>query len=170
MKKSSVVETLKSKVSYFWSWQFVAVVLPVLAIAFFAFLAAIYIRSSYVDQLDGTKESSSPRVESVLDPVLLSVKSFLERDAVEKLCRGEEAGPLEGSFLMEQLHIDRSGLDKAKEAADSTPQLGIKVDEDNWSMPNIRSPLWCSIKSYIWNAFLGALFIIGGEFKIFFTF
>lgn len=159
-----MVDSIKSRVSILWQWQFIAVVLPLLAVAFFAFLAAFYIRASYVDQpVDGTRDGVAPTVDPVLDPVIESIKALLEGDAVAKLCRGEEASPLGASLLLEQLKMNQTILDRVREAVEANPQLGISVDEDSWSAPNAKTPLWCTIKSYLWNTLVTVLFIVCGE-------
>ena len=156
---------MKGKLNTFWSWQFIAVVLPLLAVSFFLFLAAFYIKASYSDQIEG---KANVNVDPVLDNLVQSVKSFLENDAASKLCNGLETIPHDSSQIIEQLNIDQAGLDRVKNAAKTNPHFGIAVEDDSWSIPSARLPIWCTVKSYLWNLFLGILFIVFGN--IFATF
>jgi hypothetical protein len=156
-----IFSNLKGKLNIIWQWQFVALVLPVLAILFFLFLAAFYIKASYTNDLQ-LEAKVNTSADPVLDRLVQNVKSFLENDAVSKLCNGLETVSYDSSQIIEQLNIDRTGLDKVKEVAMANTHLGIVVEEDSWSIPSARLPLWCLVKTYLWNLFLVTLFMVLG--------
>lgn len=158
MKKSAFYAILKGKLNILWQWQFIAVVLPVLAALFFLLLAAVYIRASY-------NEAGPPiQGDSFIDLAILNVRTLIERETVSHLCSGNDAVPIESSFLMEQLKVNQSALNKIEEAVRSYPQWGIIVDGNLWSIPSVRLPIWCSIKTYVWNILVAFFVIVVGKF------
>ena len=64
--------------------------------------------------------------------------------------------------LMEQLKLNQTVLDKVIEAVVANPHWGVSVDGESWSIPSVRLPIWCSIKTYLWNISIASLVIIIG--------
>jgi hypothetical protein len=140
-----------------WQWQFIVVVLPLLAALFFLLLAAVYIRASY-------NEAGPPlgTSESAMDQTIQNVRNLIERETISHLCGGEEVVSVDSSFLLEQLKMNQTVLDKVIEAVVANPQWGVSVDGESWSIPSVRLPIWCSIKTYLWNILIASLIIIIG--------
>lgn len=138
-------------------WQFIAVFLPLLAALFFLLLAAVYIRASY-------NETGPPlgTSDSAIDQTIQNVRNFIEREAISHLCGGDDAVSVDSSFLMEQLKLNQTVLDKVIEAVVANPHWGVSVDGESWSIPSVRLPIWCSIKTYLWNISIASLVIIIG--------
>ena len=148
---------MKAKLNILWQWQFVVVVLPLLAALFFLLLAAVYIRASYNEAgpLQGTSDSA-------MDQTIQNVRNLIERETISRLCGGDDAVSLDSPFLMEQLKMNQTVLDKVIEAVVANPQWGVSVDGESWSIPSVRLPIWCSIKTYLWNISVASLVIIIG--------
>ena len=168
MKKPTtpIFSNLKGKLNIIWQWQFIALVLPALAFLFFLFLAAFYIKASYTSDLQ-LEAKVNASVDPVFDRLVQNVKSFLENDAVSKLCNGLETVSHDSSQIIEQLNIDQTRLDKVKEVAMTNTHLGIVVEDDSWSVPSARLPLWCLVKTYLWNLLLVTLFLVLGMYLSF---
>lgn len=96
-KKASWWQSARSKLKVVGQWQFVAVVLPLLAVLFFACLAAFYIRASYHDHPSTRPSSSSAAspalhlLEPQLQPALASVRALLQQASVDKICAPDAA-------------------------------------------------------------------------------
>lgn len=148
---------MKGKLSILWQWQFIAIVLPLLAVLFFLLLAAVYIRASYGEAVPSINGDSS------VDQTILNVRNLIEQETISQLCGGKENAVLESSFLIEQLRMNQTALDKVTESVTSNPQWGIVVEGNEWSIPGTRLPIWCSIKSYLWNIVVASFVIIIGE-------
>lgn len=98
-----------------------------------------------------------------MDQAILNVRNLIERESSKHLCSGNDAAPIESSFLMEELKMDNANFAQVLEAVGMNPQWGINVDGNFWSVPSVRLPIWCSIKTYLWNILVGTLCIIVGK-------
>lgn len=156
-RNSTLINNIRGRLSILCQWQFIAIVLPLLAVLFFLLLAAVYIRASYGETV------SSISGESSIDQTVLNVRNLIEQETVSQLCSGGDKVQLESSMLMEQLWINQTVLDKVAESVMLNPQWGISVEGSSWSTPGTRLPIWCSIKTYLWNVFIASVFIISGE-------
>lgn len=84
------------------------------------------------------------------------------------MCAGEEVLPLDSFDLAEQLQLKPEILSQVKEAIEVSPTLGsVKVEKGAWSFLGARLPLWCSVKTYLWNTLLTAIVVIFGMFSCF---
>lgn len=164
MKNSALFANVKGKLNILWQWQFIAVVLPLLAALFFLLLAAVYIRASY------NESGPPPQGESAMDQAIQSVRALLERETVSNLCSGGETISVDSSFILEELKMNQTMLGKVMEAVVANHQWGINVDGESWSVPGVRLPVWCSIKTYVWNISMATLVIIFGWFLFFILF
>ena len=178
----------RSKLNIVWQWQFIAVVLPVLAMLFFLLLAAFYIRASYNDQtaelsvkLDGasttttaTATTTTTTVDPILEQAIVAIKSILERESFSKICGpagasdGQENASVpvtvESVYLMRESQINASLLEAVKSKVLANSRLGIVIDEEGvWDIAPTSLPLWCSVKSYLWNLLVYAIYILVGE-------
>nr|CAG4646252.1 EOG090X05X4 [Macrothrix elegans] len=106
-KNPTVMSRIKGKLNILWQWQFVAVVLPLLAVLFFLVLAAAYIRASF--------NETGSSVDSAVDPNIILIKNYLEKDAAAKLCGGEETTTVDSSVLSDQLQLSATVLEKTDE-------------------------------------------------------
>ena len=146
---------MKGKLNILWQWQFIAIVLPLLAALFFLLIAAVYIRASY-------NEAGPLQGESAMDQAIQNVRAILERETIANLCSSGETVSVDSSFLMTELKMNQTVLDKVMEAVTANPQWGINMDGESWSVPGVRLPVWCSIKTYMWNISMATLVVIFG--------
>ena len=146
---------MKGKLNILWQWQFIAIVLPLLAALFFLLIAAVYIRASY-------NEAGPLQGESAMDQAIQNVRAILERETIANLCSSGETVSVDSSFLMTELKMNQTVLDKVMEAVTANPQWGINMDGESWSVPGVRLPVWASIKTYIWNISMATVVSIFG--------
>lgn len=155
MKNPAFFSAVKGKLNILWQWQFIAVVLPLLAIMFFVLLAAVYIRASY-------NETGHSQGDSTVDQTIQNIKMLLEKESVSRLCQGGENLSVDSSFIMEHFKMNETDIDKISESIRNNPQWGIVVEDEYWSVPGARLPISCSIKKYLWDFSVTAVIIILG--------
>lgn len=160
----SFLENLKAKLSIMWQWQFIAVILPLLAVLFFTVLAAFYIKASYNDQYELKDPAVSTRTLVDLDPthrrIIQDMVSFLEKRVAQQICNQEETKPFTSEVLLHHMKMTESELETIKKCVHDYPYLGIHVENDVWSIPPGRLPLWCTVKTFLWNMLLSSIFVI----------
>jgi len=86
--------------------------------------------------------------------------SFLEKQAAKQICNQEEMTPFTSQLLLQQMKITESDLETAKKCIQGQSHLGIHFDNNVWSIPPGRLPLWCTVKTFLWNVLLSSIFII----------
>ena len=147
-----------------WQWQFIAVILPLLVVLFFTVLAAFYIKASYNDQYELKDPIVPTRTLAILDPtqqqIIQEMISFLEKGATQQICNQEEETPFTSQVLLQHLKMTETELETIKKCIQDHPHLGIQVENDMWSIPPGRLPLWCTIKSFLWNMLLSSIFVV----------
>lgn len=148
---------MKGKLNILWQWQFVVVFLPLLAALFFLLLAAVYIRASY-------NETTPTLGDTPMDQAIQNVRNLIEKETITHLCGGDDAAAVDSSILMEQLNMNQAMFDKVLEAVVANPHWGVHVAGESWSIPSVRLPVWCSIKTYLWNILVAAFVIIFGRY------
>jgi len=155
-----------------WQWQFIAVILPLLAVLFFTVLAAFYIKASYNDQYELKDPAVSTRTLVDLDPthrrIIQDMVSFLEKRVAQQICNQEETKPFTSEVLLHHMKMTESELETIKKCVHDYPYLGIHVENDVWSIPPGRLPLWCTVKTFLWNMLLSSIFVIVCKFVLFF--
>lgn len=146
-------------------WQFVSVFLPLLAIAFFLFLAAVYLRASYGEHPD-TKDMQAKvvQLDSHVQQLLSSIQSLLERDA-SVACDVSEATSVDSVYLMHELNLNSTDLDQARQAVGQNPGSAITVNGDQWILAAGGMRFWCTLKTYFWyTVYLAIAVACGGLF------
>lgn len=152
VKTSVFYANMKRKLNIVRQWQFVVVFLPLLAALFFLLLAAVYIKASY-------NETTPTQGDTAMDQAIQNVRNLIEKETITHLCGGDDAMAVDSSFLMEQLDMNQTMINKVLEAVTANPHWDVHVTGESWSTPIARLPIWCSIKTYLWNIAV-AFFII----------
>ena len=166
VKKFSLSQSLKRKLNIIWQWQFIAIVLPLLAVLFFLILGAVYLRATYNDQQDSKMDRAvQPTfLDPILEQAITHIKLLLEKESMERICNGNGGTSVDSKALMEQLKINSTALDLIKTTVEGNPKLGIIITGDTWDIPPLRLPLWCSIKSFLWNLVMFVVFAFVGKY------